>query len=216
MNKDWLRLYFILGSNNVPENTDPLLVLEEALKGGVTLFQFREKGKGAKQGKEKVELAKQMQALCHQYGVPFLVNDDIDLALEVGADGVHVGQDDKPIEEIRAICPRDWVIGVSATNKEQAIIAKENGADYIGVGPIYSTMTKEDAKKPIGTEGLTAIREAVGDLPIVPIGGIRLGHVFDLIHAGADGVSVISSISKAGNPERMARVFSEHLHFSVR
>ncbi|GAA0311924.1 thiamine-phosphate pyrophosphorylase [Gracilibacillus halotolerans] len=216
MDKSWLRLYFILGSNNVPEDTNVLSVLEDALKGGITLFQFREKGIGARQGLEKVELAKQMQALCQQYNVPFLVNDDIDLALEIGADGVHVGQDDKPIEEIRAICPKNWIIGVSATNTDQAVTAKENGADYIGVGPIYATKTKEDAKKPIGTEGLQAIREAVGNLPIVTIGGIRLGHVFDLIHSGADGVSVISSISKAENPERMARVFSEHLQFSVR
>ena len=215
MDKSLLQLYFIMGSNNVKEHVNPLTVLEDALKGGITLFQFREKGKDSKQGEEKIELAIQMKALCHQYDVPFLVNDDVELALEVGADGVHVGQDDEPMEAIRARCPKDWLIGVSATNQAQAIIAKENGADYIGVGPIYSTATKEDAKQPIGTGGLTAIREVVVDLPIVPIGGIRLSHVFSLIDAGADGVSVISAISKAENPKKMAKAFSEHLRYKI-
>lgn len=215
MDKSLLQLYFIMGSNNVREHVNPLTVLEDALKGGITLFQFREKGKGAKHGDEKIELAKKMKQLCHQYNVPFLVNDDVQLAMEIGADGVHVGQDDEPIEAIRAKCPKDWLIGVSATNKEQAILAMEKGADYIGVGPIYSTATKEDAKQPIGTQGLTAIREAVGDLPLVPIGGIRLSHVFTLIDAGADGVSVISAISKADNPEKMANTFSKHLRYKL-
>ncbi len=211
MNVKWLRVYFILGSNNSDQN--PLYILEEALKGGITCFQFREKGKGALTGEEKKKMAVQMRDLCRRYQVPFLINDDIDLALEIGADGVHVGQEDMSITEVRKICPNDWIIGVSATNKTEAIQAKKDGADYIGVGPIYSTSTKEDAKQPIGESGLQEIRKEVINTPIVAIGGIQLSHVMRLIQAGADGVSVISAISQATNPHQTAKVFLEYANY---
>lgn len=164
-------------------------------------------------GETKKQLAIQMRDLCRFYDVPFLINDDVDLALEVDADGVHVGQDDMSILEIRKICPADWIIGVSATNKEEALQAKAEGADYIGVGPIYSTNTKEDAKQPIGEKGLLEIREALSSIPIVAIGGIRLGHVMQLMKSGANGVSVISAISHALNPEQTAKVFLSHTNY---
>lgn len=208
MKHDLLQVYFILGSNNTKEN--PLYVLKEALQGGVTLFQFREKGHGALKGEAKKQLAIQMKELCHQYHVPFLVNDDVELALEIDADGVHVGQDDMSIHNVRGKVPADWIVGVSSTNVQEAVQAKKDGADYIGVGPIYSTNTKEDAKQPIGAEGLQEIREKVGDLPIVAIGGIRLGNVIRLMRSGADGVSVISAISQSTNPKNTAATFLKH------
>ncbi|MGP4039951.1 thiamine phosphate synthase [Gracilibacillus sp. D59] len=214
MKRDVLQVYFILGSNNTKE--DPLYVLREALKGGITLFQFREKGRGALEGEAKKQLAIQMKELCHQYHVPFLVNDDVELALEIEADGVHVGQDDMSINEVRKIVPANWLVGVSSTNVEEAVQAKKDGADYIGVGPIYSTNTKEDAKQPIGAKGLQEIRERVGDLPIVAIGGIRLGHVIRLMKSGADGVSVISAISQAENPETTASTFFKYANYYTR
>ncbi|WP_163538908.1 thiamine phosphate synthase [Gracilibacillus sp. YIM 98692] len=204
-----LRVYFIMGSNNTDQ--DPLYVLEEALKGGITLFQFREKGAGALTGDEKKQLAIQMKELCHDYNVPFLVNDDVELALAVNADGVHVGQDDENIRSVRQKCPPSWYIGVSATNEQEAKQAVEDGADYIGVGPIYSTNTKEDAKVPIGDAGLQHICSITGDTPVVAIGGIRLGHVIHLSNQGASGVSVISAISQSNNPRSIAAAFLKHV-----
>ncbi|UOQ84230.1 thiamine phosphate synthase [Gracilibacillus salinarum] len=208
MQREWLQVYFIMGSNNTAQ--DPLVVLEEALKGGITCFQFREKGKDALQGSAKKQLAQQMQKLCQQYRVPFFINDDVNLAIEMGADGVHVGQDDMSIARVREIVPADCVIGVSATNLEEAVQAHKDGADYIGVGPIFGTNTKEDAKQPIGTDGLCRIRKQVGTLPIVAIGGIKLRHVISLRKAGADGVSIITAISQAEKPQLMANTFWDY------
>ncbi|WP_186580688.1 thiamine phosphate synthase [Aquibacillus kalidii] len=198
-----LQAYFIMGSNN--SDKDPLLVLDKALQGGITFFQFREKGENALEGNQKKELAMKMQELCKKYKVPFIVNDDVTLAIEINADGVHVGQDDESVTEIRKKCPSHFIIGVSATNTEQAIQAVRDGADYIGVGPIYATSTKADAKQPIGTNGMIEIRKLVGDVPIVAIGGIKQVHVPEIIKAGADGVSVITAISMANDPGEVAR-----------
>ncbi|RCW73099.1 thiamine phosphate synthase [Saliterribacillus persicus] len=203
-----LRVYFIMGSQNTRE--DPLVTIERALAGGVTFFQLREKGKGAKIGEEKEEFVRKIKALCKSYQVPFVINDDVELAIKIGADGVHVGQEDESIESIKKRCPKDFIIGVSSTNLSEAEEANRAGADYIGVGPIYPTSTKADAKMPIGEEGLTEIKDAVGELPVVAIGGIKLQHVIRLRKAGADGVSFISAICNAENPELMAKVMSLH------
>ncbi|QDP41053.1 thiamine phosphate synthase [Radiobacillus deserti] len=215
MNPSLLKLYFIMGSNNCIK--DPLEVLEEALKAGITLFQFREKGKGAKQKEDKKELAQKMKALCRSYKVPFLVNDDIQLALEIEADGIHVGQDDEHISVVRAQCPSDWIIGVSATNVTEAVQAKRDGADYIGVGPIFSTTTKEDAKKPMGLSGLITVRKSVGkSIPIVAIGGIQFSHIKDILQAGADGISIISAISQSRSPFQSTLLLKQELDLYTR
>ncbi|WP_017473513.1 thiamine phosphate synthase [Amphibacillus jilinensis] len=205
-NKACLNVYFILGSMNTP-GRDPLDVLEQALLGGITCFQFREKGPGARIGLDKFHLAKEMQRLCAQYQVPFIVNDDVGLALAIDSDGVHVGQEDQSIQEIKAIAPKGMIVGVSATSVEQAVQAKQDGADYLGVGPIYRTTTKTDAKEPIGLKGISQIRAAVGTLPIVAIGGIQAEHKNEIKEAGADGVSVISAISAAEHPQEAVRSF---------
>ncbi|MDL4841112.1 thiamine phosphate synthase [Aquibacillus rhizosphaerae] len=197
--KNNLRTYFIMGSNNC--KGDPLDVLEAALKGGISLFQFREKGEDAEIGKEKKDLAFQMKQLCTKYNVPFIVNDDVSLALDVGADGVHVGQEDESVSTIKKYSPVDFIVGVSATNVDEAIQAEKDGADYIGIGPIYQTSTKADAKTPIGLDGISQIREYVGGIPLVAIGGIKPEHVRDIIESGADGVSFITAVSQAGSPE---------------
>lgn len=204
INREDLKVYFIMGSNNCGEQ-DPLIVLEAALKGGITMFQFREKGVGAKRGLEKKKIAQDMQRLCQSYRVPFIINDDLDLALEVKADGLHVGQDDATVEQIKRVCPTDLLIGVSATNEQEAVQAVKDGADYIGVGPIFATSTKLDAKDPIEITGITRIRSLVGDTPMVAIGGIKQEDVGLIRAAGADGVSVISAISLASSPEQVAR-----------
>ncbi|PGZ72314.1 thiamine phosphate synthase [Bacillus sp. AFS029637] len=192
-----LQVYFIMGSNNCIK--DPLAVLKEALDGGVTLFQFREKGEEALTGEKRLQFAKEVQALCKEYGVPFIVNDDVELAIELDADGVHVGQDDEGITSVREKMG-DKIIGVSTHTIEEARWAIENGADYLGVGPIFPTSTKKDTKAVQGTKGLAHFREQGIMIPIVGIGGITIENTASVIEAGADGVSIISAISLAESP----------------
>ncbi|NHM32590.1 thiamine phosphate synthase [Neobacillus terrae] len=200
--RDLLKVYFIMGSNNSPGN--PLETVEDALKGGVTLFQFREKGKGALKGEEKAELASNIRSLCKEYGVPFLVNDDIELALALEADGVHIGQEDEPASIVRGKIDGK-ILGVSVHTLEEAKKAVAEGADYLGIGPIYQTSTKEDAKGESGTILIEQIRAAGMDIPIVGIGGITAANAGAVVKAGADGVSVITAISMAASPLQAAK-----------
>ncbi|MEW5321640.1 thiamine phosphate synthase [Geobacillus thermoleovorans] len=204
--KERLAVYFIMGSQNSERPAAD--VLKEALDGGVTLFQFREKGSGALKGADKEELARQLQRLCRAYGVPFIVNDDVELALAIDADGVHVGQDDEDARRVREKIG-DKILGVSAHNVEEAMAAVEAGADYLGVGPIYPTSSKEDAKEAQGPDVLRRLREAGIAIPIVAIGGITAGNAKTVIEAGADGVSVISAIASAPSPKAAAAALAE-------
>ena len=207
-----LQVYFIMGSNNCIK--DPLAVLKEALDGGVTLFQFREKGEGALTGEKRLQFAKEVQALCKEYGVPFIVNDDVELAIELDADGVHVGQDDEGITSVREKMG-DKIIGVSTHTIEEARWAIENGADYLGVGPIFPTSTKKDTKAVQGTKGLAHFREQGIMIPIVGIGGITIENTASVIEAGADGVSIISAISLAESAYESTKELVEEVSKSL-
>ncbi|MGC5325751.1 thiamine phosphate synthase [Brevibacillus sp. SYSU BS000544] len=189
-----LSLYFIMGSNNCEK--DPVFVLQEAIRGGITLFQFREKGHTALAGAAKFDLAKKLQEVCKQHNIPFIVNDDVDLAIALDADGVHVGQEDESAKEVRQRIG-DKILGVSAYTVDEARKAIEHGADYLGVGPIFSTSTKEDAKAAQGPEAIQVMRQKGIHIPIVGIGGIDSHNASLVIDSGADGVSVISAISLA-------------------
>lgn len=191
-----LTLYFIMGSTNCVK--DPVEVLQEALYGGITLFQYREKGQGALVGTAKYDLAKKLQAVCREHKVPFIVNDDVDLAIALDADGVHVGQEDETAKEVRQRIGNK-ILGVSAYTIEEAKNAIVHGADYLGVGPIFSTMTKEDAKEAQGPVIIKTMRQNGIHIPIVGIGGINAENASIVIDSGADGVSVISAISLAQN-----------------
>ena len=195
--KQLLKIYFITGSNN--STSDPKVILEEALKGGISIFQFREKGNGALRGEDKIQLAKRLQELCKQYHVPFIVNDDIELALAIDADGVHIGQDDENAIKVRNMLGNK-LLGVSAHSIEEIKAAIEAGADYIGIGPIYPTSTKKDAKAAQGTSLIEKVRQENISIPIVGIGGITTENAPPVIQAGADGVAIISEISMADNP----------------
>ncbi|PER18359.1 thiamine phosphate synthase [Bacillus cereus] len=207
-----LQVYFIMGSNNCTR--DSLAVLKESLDGGVTLFQFREKGEGSLIGEDRVRFAKELQTLCKEYSVPFIVNDDVELAIELDADGVHVGQDDEGITSVREKMG-DKIIGVSAHTIEEARFAIENGADYLGVGPIFPTSTKKDTKAVQGTKGLAYFREQGITVPIVGIGGITIENTAAVIEAGADGVSVISAISLAESAYESTRKLVEEVKRSL-
>ncbi|WP_338452229.1 thiamine phosphate synthase [Niallia oryzisoli] len=209
-NQDWLKnalsLYFIMGSVNTKKK--PSIVLEEAVQGGVTCFQFREKGTGALAGPEKYALAEELKFICQKAGIPFIVNDDIELALALHADGVHIGQEDEPVRIVREKVG-DKILGVSVHNFMEAQSALQVGADYFGVGPIYPTNSKADAKEVQGVKIIRDLRSEGFTIPIVGIGGITANNAGEVIKAGADGVSVISAISLEESPKIAAEKLRE-------
>lgn len=169
---------------------EPLRVpVEAALKGGATFVQLREKNLGRAAFAAE---AREIKALCASYRVPFVINDDVSVALEVGADGVHVGQSDMEAGSVRDAIGPDRILGVSAETVEQAVLAEERGADYLGVGAVFPTGSKDDAAA-VSRETLRAICAAV-KIPVVAIGGITLGNLPELAGTGICGVAVISAI----------------------
>jgi thiamine-phosphate pyrophosphorylase len=208
MNARSLFLYFVMGSQDCPKQ-NPVEVLQLAIQGGVTCFQFREKGSSLSL-RETVQLGHKLKQVCDQHQIPFIVNDRVDLALILRAAGVHLGQTDLPANEVRRILgPNDW-IGVSAKNISEARQAIQDGANYIGVGPMFSTLSKIDAGSPIGPEAIRRIHVDV-EVPIVGIGGITPERASDVIEAGAHGVAIISAISKAEDPTQAAVTFCKVL-----
>ena len=168
--------------------------VRQALLGGVTMVQLREKNCSAK---EFFETAQRVKKITDQAGVPLIINDRVDIALAVDADGVHVGQSDIPAAEARRLLGPDKIIGVSARTVEQARKAEADGADYLGVGAMFVTGTKQDAKV-TSKEELKRIRAAVA-IPIVAIGGIKADNVEELKETGIDGVAVVSAVIAAEN-----------------
>lgn len=163
--------------------------IESALKGGVTLVQLREKNLPEEQFLQE---AKEAAALCHRYGVPLIVNDSVEVALQSGADGVHVGIEDQPVEAIRRRAGKGFLIGATAKTVAQAQAAQAAGADYLGVGAVFPTGTKDDADA-VSYDTLRAICEAV-DIPVVAIGGIGAHNVQALAGSGICGIAVVSAI----------------------
>lgn len=163
--------------------------VEDALKGGATFIQLREKELDKESFlKEAIEIKK----LCKKYNVPFVINDEVDIALQVDADGVHVGQSDMEAGNVREILGPDKIIGVSAQTVEQALLAEKRGADYLGVGAVFKTGSKDDADD-VSHETLKAICEAVS-IPVIAIGGITVDNVAELKGTGICGIAVISAI----------------------
>ena len=194
MMKQKLSLYFVMGS--VDCTKDPLAVLDEAIEGGITMFQFREKGKGALTGVEKYRLAEKLFERCLAHNIPFIVNDDVDLALTLQADGVHVGQEDEAAERVRDRIG-DRYLGVSVHNLNEVKQALSARADYVGLGPIFPTVSKKDAKQACGLAMIKHIRAHEKHVPLVAIGGITQQTAKQVIEAGADGIAVISAICRA-------------------
>lgn len=188
------RLYLVTDRNCLQQQTLEQAV-EQAILGGVTLVQLREKAIASKAFYER---ALRIKAICHHYNVPLLINDRVDIALAVEADGVHIGQSDLPCGVVRQILGKDKIIGVSARTAQQAIQAQADGADYLGVGAMFATSTKQDAQT-VTIASLTQIRQAV-TLPIVAIGGINhttlpaLQQALQAADTSIDGVAVVSAI----------------------
>ncbi|MHB9095835.1 MAG: thiamine phosphate synthase, partial [Eubacteriales bacterium] len=184
-------------------NPDIFVVIEDCIKAGVTVLQYRAKNKT---GREMLKECEKLKDLTGRYSIPFIVNDRLDLALAVDADGVHLGQDDLPFETAKKYMG-DRIIGISATSYQegQEVIIKE--ADYIGFGPIFATPTKKDANPPCGTGTLSRLKFEFPDARIVAIGGIDLNNAVEVIKAGADGLAVISAILGSANPAETVKKF---------
>ena len=205
MNKNDLRLYFIYGSDSgdVKYSLD---VIEQALQSGVTLFQLREKGHGALTGKELKDFALSVQELTARYDVPFIINDDVELALAVKADGIHIGQDDMSPQKLPAYFD-DKIVGLSVRDERELAASNLDNVNYIGTGPVFQTRSKDDAGDATGVSGLKLMREKIGDLPMIAIGGITENNYRECLENGADGIAVISAISEADDIDQTIRKF---------
>lgn len=195
---DW-RLCFVADSEAAAE-TDVLALIGRAAAGGATLVQLRGK---AWTDRQFLEMAVRTLGLLRPAGIPLIINDRADIARAAGAAGVHLGRSDLPAAAARKILGGRSLIGVSAGSPAEAREAEAAGADYLGVGPVFPTRSKEDAGAPLGPAMIRKIRTATG-LPILAIGGISAENVPAVIGAGADGVAVISAITAAADPEREA------------
>lgn len=184
--------------------------VEEAIQGGATFIQLREK----RLDKDNfLAEAKEIQTLCKKYGIPFVINDNVDIAASIDADGVHVGQSDMEAGDVRRRLGRDKIIGVSAQTVEQALIAQERGADYLGVGAVFSTGSKADADE-VSYDTLKAISSAV-HIPVIAIGGIDKNNVSELSGSGICGVAVISAVFAAEDVRRATAELKEKVEKMV-
>ena len=184
--------------------------VEEALKGGVTFVQLREKDLDEERFLEE---AREIKELCGRYQVPFVINDNVDIAQAVDADGVHVGQSDMEAGDVRARLGQDKIIGVSAQTVEQALLAESRGADYLGVGAVFATGSKADASE-VDHETVKAICQAV-HIPVIAIGGITGENVGALTGTGICGVAVISAIFAQEDVEEGTRKLKEAVRCMV-
>lgn len=192
-------LYFITDSTTVPENRF-LPVVEAACRGGATIVQLREKDRSTR---EYMELARATHEITARYGVPLIIDDRVDVALAVGAEGVHVGQSDMPVRDVRRILGPDKIVGATAKTVPQALEAYEQGADYLGCGAIYPTTTHvKTVITPVET--LKDVVKAV-PIPVNAIGGLNKDNIFVLKGSGIAGICVVSAIMKAADPELATR-----------
>ncbi len=193
-------LYVITG-DKFSRGRPVLEVARAAIAGGATVLQLREKAFTARQ---LVDVGHQLRRLTREEGVTFIINDRVDIALAVEADGVHLGQDDLPIGMARRILGPGKIIGISTHSVEQALEAQRQGADYIGVGPVFETHTKDDVQAPVGVDLVRQVAPVVS-IPKVAIGGIKAYNVEEVIAAGADGVAVITAVVAAEDVSGAAR-----------
>lgn len=182
-------------------------VVRHAIDGGASAIQLR-----WKEGpmREAVAIARDLKAICAEHGVLFVVNDRLDLAMTVGADGCHLGEDDIPLPEARSLVGDSMILGYSPADLSEVPMAVDAGADYLGVGPVYGSSTKDDAGEAVGIERMREVRDLT-DLPFVGIGGIGADNAVPVIEAGADGVAVVSSVVAQDDIEAAARGLREQV-----
>ena len=193
-----LSLYLVTDKS---DDIDKFLnTIEEAIKGGVTVVQIREK---TAETLDFYNLALKVKGITTKYNVPLIINDRVDVALAIDADGVHVGQSDMPCDVTRRLIGKDKILGVSASTVDEAQKAEKDGADYIGTGAVFPTATKDDAPS-VTKEELKEVVDSI-EIPVVAIGGINLKNAHELIDTGIAGLSVVSAIMSADNPKKASQ-----------
>ncbi len=198
---------YVITDTALPDGRSALEIARAALEGGADAVQLREKSSPAF---KLCRLASEIQPMARKFGALFVVNDRVDVALAIGADGVHVGQEDLPAREARRLLPRPVVLGVSAGTREEARKAEREGADYVGVGPIFATATKPDAGEAIGLERLAEIARSVA-IPVVAIGGIDADSIARVFAAGASGAAVVSAVVTAPDMAAATRALKRRI-----
>ncbi len=191
---------YLVTDRGLARGRSTLDIVKAAANGGVTCVQLREKDCSTL---EFIEQALSIKDYLSARGIPLIINDRLDVAQAVKADGIHLGQTDMPLDMARAIVGDSMIIGISAESLEDAVEAEKGGADYLGVSPIYATPTKTDTAPALGLEGLQEIRAAV-KIPLVGIGGLNRENAAEVIRNGADGVAVVSAIVAADDPQAAA------------
>ena len=192
---------YLVTDRGLARGRSTLEIVSAAVYGGATVVQLREKDCSTR---DFIEQALTLKDFLKTRGVPLIINDRVDVAQAVEADGVHLGQTDMPLEMAKGILGDSMIIGISAESLQDAIEAEKGGADYLGVSPIYATPTKTDTAAALGLDGLREIHKAVR-LPLVGIGGLNKDNSADVIRNGAEGVAVVSAIVAADDPEAAAR-----------
>ena len=200
-------VYLVTDSRDKTEE-EFLVIIEEAIKGGTSIVQLREKTASTK---DFYELALKVKEITSRYDVPLLINDRIDIALAIDSEGVHIGQDDMPADIARAIIGDEKILGVSASTVDEAVKAQKDGADYIGSGAVFPTSTKDDADS-VSKDELKEIVNSI-DIPVVAIGGITLENAQELKDTGISGFSVVSAIMSAKDPQVASKKLKE-IYFS--
>ncbi|WLR60514.1 thiamine phosphate synthase [Guptibacillus hwajinpoensis] len=204
------KLYVITGEEFHPDR-DLVEVMEQAIQGGADIIQLRDKTNSKKVVLEK---ALRLKELTQKYEVPFIVNDHIDIALAVDADGIHLGQDDLPLEVARKIVGTKKIIGISTHRIEEAREAEQRGADYIGAGTVFPTNSKSDVVDPVTTDYLKEVAAEIS-IPFVAIGGIKLHNVTDVLHSGASRVCVISEVVGSADIKGTCKAFIQSIQKEV-
>lgn len=200
ISKNDMTLYLVTDRQWLKKGEKLADAVETAVKNGVTCVQLREKSATYA---EFLSLAEELKPVCKKYGVPFIINDNVEIAMKCGADGVHVGQKDMEAGNVRALVGDAMLIGVSAKTVEQALAAEKAGADYLGVGAVFATSTKPDASE-VSHQVLREICETVS-IPVVAIGGINKSNMMQLKGSGVDGVALVSAVFAAEDIEAECR-----------
>ena len=200
---------YVITDQRISSGKSHLEVAEAALAGGATVIQFRDK---EMEDSEAIEVCRKIYELTKKKGIPFIVNDRVEVARMVQANGVHLGQEDQSFDFARKILNKNQIIGISVETVDQAIKAVERGADYLGVGPIYPTATKPDSGKAIGITRLKEIKGVV-KVPIVAIGGINEDNLEEVLRAGADGIAVISAVVSAPDITQACRKLKNKIKY---
>jgi thiamine-phosphate pyrophosphorylase len=197
---------YLVTDENISDDNTIFKIVKRAVKGGVTMVQLREKKLSTK---DFVEKALELKKILTSLGVPLIINDNVEVALAVKADGIHIGQSDMSFEKVRKLVPESMIVGLSVETIEQAIEAEKYDVNYLGVSPVFSTLTKTNFnEKPWGLEGLKKLK-SFSRHKLVAIGGINIENAEDVIKAGADGLAVVSAICSSSNSELAAKQLIE-------